>query len=310
MMRLRFLASLLFAGLLLAQRAPVESAWDLLAKGQRKQAIAALHEILKANAGDADARLLLGSILSEDGEHSEAIEQLSQAVRLRPSSAEARNALGEALNGFGDTKTAREAFEKAVALDPDNHFLWRFPRQRLEAEEIRDSILSVSGTLDRTMGGSLMKFKPRDYVTSTASNDSIDYSVHRRAVYLPVIRAAVYDVYTAFDFGDPSVMNGDRSSTTIAPQALFMLNSGIVLNATKAQAELLLKPTDLDDAGRVRQLYLNCYGRPATQTEITQALGFVKRFEVAYAKSPNPKLRAWQSLCKSVIAANEFIYVE
>ena len=118
MMRLRFLASLLFAGLLLAQRAPVESAWDLLAKGQRKQAIAALHEILKANAGDADARLLLGSILSEDGEHSEAIEQLSQAVRLRPSSAEARNALGEALNGFGDTKTAREAFEKAVALDP------------------------------------------------------------------------------------------------------------------------------------------------------------------------------------------------
>lgn len=117
-MCLRFLASLLIAGLLPAQRAPVESAWDLLTKGQRKQAKDVLHEILNANPGDADARLLLGSILSDDGEHSEAIAQLSQAVRLRPQSAEARNALGEASNSFGDTTTAREAFEKAVMLDP------------------------------------------------------------------------------------------------------------------------------------------------------------------------------------------------
>lgn len=114
----RFLAALAFAGLLLAQRAPVENAWDLLAKGERKQAIGALHEILKTNPADADARLLLGSILAEDGERSESIAQLTEAVRLRPQSAETRNALGEALNGFGETKTARGAFEKAVALDP------------------------------------------------------------------------------------------------------------------------------------------------------------------------------------------------
>lgn len=114
----RFLAALAFAGLLLAQRAPVENAWDLLAKGERKQAIRALHEILKTNPADADARLLLGSILAEDGERSESIAQLTEAVRLRPQSAETRNALGEALNGFAETKTARGAFEKAVALDP------------------------------------------------------------------------------------------------------------------------------------------------------------------------------------------------
>ena len=200
--------------------------------------------------------------------------------------------------------------KKAGDLDPDNHSLWRFPRQRLEAEAIRDSIFAVSGTLDRTTGGSLMKFKPREYVTSTESKDSIDYNVPRRAVYLPVIRAAVYDVYTAFDFGDPSVMNGDRSSTTIAPQALFMLNSSIVLKATRAQAESLLNQANLDDANKVRLLYMTCYGRSATQPEVNRALDFVKRFEVLYAKSPNPKLSAWQSLCKSVIAANEFIYVE
>ncbi len=115
---LRFLSALAFAGLLLAQRAPIEDAWDLLAKGERKQAIRALHDILKTNPGDADARLLLGSILAEDGERSESIAQLTEAVRLRPQSAETRNALGEAFNGFGETKTARAEFEKAVALDP------------------------------------------------------------------------------------------------------------------------------------------------------------------------------------------------
>jgi len=115
---IRFLTTLACAGLLLAQRTPVEEAWDLLAKGERKQAIRVLHEIIKANPRDADARLVLGSALMEDGERAESIAQLSEAVRLRPRSAEAHNALGEAFNNFGETKAARGAFEKAVGLDP------------------------------------------------------------------------------------------------------------------------------------------------------------------------------------------------
>ncbi|MEI7984804.1 MAG: DUF1553 domain-containing protein [Armatimonadota bacterium] len=199
---------------------------------------------------------------------------------------------------------------KAANLDPDDRMLWRFPRKRLEAEAIRDSILSVAGTLDRKMGGSLMNFQPREYVTSTASSDPIDYNGNRRAVYLPVIRAALYDVYTAFDFGDPTVMNGDRSSTTVAPQALFMLNSKVMMNATKAMAESTLKKTGLSDSQRIRLLYLTCYGRPATDAEVTLSLGFLGRFQTAYAKAKDPRMSAWQSLCKSLIAANEFIYVE
>ncbi|WP_394796005.1 DUF1553 domain-containing protein [Armatimonas sp.] len=199
---------------------------------------------------------------------------------------------------------------KAAALDPDNHLLWRFPRHRLEAEEIRDSILAVAGTLDKTMGGTLLNFRPRQYVTSTANADPVKYDSRRRAVYLPVVRSALYDVYTAFDFGDPTVMNGDRPSTTVAPQALFMLNSSVVLSATKAQSEALLKQTDLDDAERVRLLYLTCYGRPATTAELLRAFDFLTRFEAAYTKAPNPRLSAWQSLCKSLIAANEFLYVD
>ncbi|MEQ1933513.1 MAG: DUF1549 domain-containing protein, partial [Fimbriimonadaceae bacterium] len=200
--------------------------------------------------------------------------------------------------------------KKAVALDPDNRFLWRFPRKRLEAEAIRDSIWSVAGKLDRKMGGSMMTFKPRAYVTGTDSADPIKYDSPRRAVYLPVIRAALYDVYTAFDFGDPSVMNGDRPSTTIAPQALFMLNSSVVLAATKLQSEAIVKQSHLTDQQRVRQLYLTCFGRPAKDAEVSTALKFLARFEVAYKSAKDPRLSAWQSLCKSLIASNEFIYVE
>ncbi len=200
--------------------------------------------------------------------------------------------------------------KKAGDLDPDNRYLWRFPRKRLEAEAIRDSIWAVAGKLDRKMGGTLLNFKPREYVSGTDSADKVNYSSPRRAVYLPVIRSALYDVYTAFDFGDPSVMNGDRSSTTIAPQALFMLNGPVVLSATKSQAEAILKRTDLNDSQRVRQLYLTCYGRPAKDSEVSLALKYLGQFEVAYAKAKDPRLSAWQSLCKSLIAANEFIYVE
>jgi len=113
------LAALVCAGLLLAQRKPIEEAWDLAMKGQRPQAIQLLHQIIKDNPRDADARLLLGSLLQEEGNRAETIAQLTEAVRLRPRSAEAQNALGEALIAFGDPKAARAPFEKAVSLDPN-----------------------------------------------------------------------------------------------------------------------------------------------------------------------------------------------
>ena len=109
---------LLCAVSLPAQPKPVEEAWALLAKGQRPQAIRLLYDIVKTNPRDADARLLLGSVLQEEGDGAGSIAQLTEAVRLRPRSAEAQNALGEAFNAFGEAKAARGPLEKAVALDP------------------------------------------------------------------------------------------------------------------------------------------------------------------------------------------------
>ena len=160
----------------------------------------------------------------------------------------------------------------------------------------------------------MLNFKERQYVTDTANRDPVNYESPRRSVYLPVVRSALYEVYTAFDFGDPTVMNGDRSSTTVAPQALFVMNSSIVLSQTAKLASELTGNGKLSDQQRVTLLYERCLNRSARPDELKQALAFVDHiFSALATREVDPvkrKLKAWQSLCKTVIATNEFIVVE
>ncbi len=203
---------------------------------------------------------------------------------------------------------------RASEIDPENRLHWRSDRRRLEVEAIRDSLLALSGQLDRKLGGTLLAFKDREYVTSTANSDPVNYRSSRRSVYLPVIRSALYDVYTAFDFGDPTVMNGDRPTTTVAPQALFMMNSSLVLEQTKAMAARLLALKELDDAGRFRRAYEDCYGRLPTAPETARTLSYIDRFDAAYRPmepdQEKRRQRVWQSICKTLVAASDFIYVD
>lgn len=114
----RMLVSLALASLLLAQRPPVEDAWDLLAAGKHREAAELLRKIVRTNPSNAEARLLLGSILVEEGNFTDAIPQLKEAVRLQPRSADAHNALAEAYSGAGDAAAARAEWEATVRLDP------------------------------------------------------------------------------------------------------------------------------------------------------------------------------------------------
>ena len=114
----RLLAALACAALLEAQQSPVEQAWALVAKGQRSEAIQLLTKVVQSSPGNADARLLLGSLFQVAGQRDACLEQLNAAVKLRPGSAEAQNALGEAYMAFGEPQLARGPFESAVARDP------------------------------------------------------------------------------------------------------------------------------------------------------------------------------------------------
>ena len=114
----RALLAIACASFAMAQKPAVETAWQLVAQGKQDQAVKLLRDVIKGDPRNADARLLLGSLLMEGGQRAESIAQLGEAVRLLPKSAEAHNALGEAYNTFGEISKARPEFERAVGLDP------------------------------------------------------------------------------------------------------------------------------------------------------------------------------------------------
>jgi hypothetical protein len=206
------------------------------------------------------------------------------------------------------------AAENAAAsqVDPENHWHWRANVRRLEAEAVRDSLLAVSGLLDRSMGGSLLHVKNREYLFDHTSRDGTKYDSLRRSLYLPVIRNNVYDVFQLFDFPDPAVPNGDRATTTVAPQALFLMNSAWVAKMCDRLSENLLQ-TDADDHSRLLRLYRKAYGRTPTDDEVAHALELVRGVEAALstreADGPKRRRQAWACLCQTVVSANEFVYV-
>jgi hypothetical protein len=198
--------------------------------------------------------------------------------------------------------------------DPENRFHGRANVRRLEAEAIRDAILAVGGVLDKSQEGSMLHVKNREYLFDHTSKDTTSYDSRRRSLYLPVIRNNVYDVFQLFDYPDPAVPSGDRATTTVAPQALFLLNSDFTMKICDHLAESLFKEAGLDDAGRVWHLYVKAYGREATDAETAKAIALVRDVDRAMQKrEPNldrRRLLAWSSLCQVVLSANEFVYVK
>ncbi len=191
--------------------------------------------------------------------------------------------------------------------DPANELWWRFNRRRLLAEEIRDTLLDIEGTLEHGMQQQLMTHKPREYVTGTGFKN-VNFNFKCRSVYVPVIRSAVYPMMTAFDFGDPAVIQGQRASTTAASQALFMMNDTLVLNASRAIAKQTLAT---EPAKRIPMLYQKILLRPPTAAEQSRARAYVQHLtDQLPADAKDHAQRVWQSLARVLLASNEFMFVD
>jgi hypothetical protein len=173
-------------------------------------------------------------------------------------------------------------------------------------------MLAVSGLLDRTMSGTLLKANPRQYVNSTGSKRYDGYDSARRSVYLPIIRSGVFEVLQTLDFPDPSVPNGQRNTSTIPTQALLLLNSSLADKTSEALAAAVLNAGS-DEAGRIEQAYRLALGRAPTTAESARVSAYLKKS--AAAADPNAgteqqRLLAWRGLCRVLLASNEFIFVE
>ena len=193
--------------------------------------------------------------------------------------------------------------------DPQNQLLSRFERRRLEVEEIRDGLLSLDGSLDLAMGGTLQT----GFGTDTEnSNDRLSLkpeTVHRRMVYVPLRRANLPTLLNLFDFGDATTSMGKRSHTNVAPQALFMMNSEFVADRARNLATRL-EEENTDPARRIDRAYLITLNRMPEVEERQAALAYLGDFTGRFEGQKAPGLNAWGSFCRILMASNDFMYVD
>jgi hypothetical protein len=192
-----------------------------------------------------------------------------------------------------------------TAIDPGNELHWRANVRRLEVEALRDSLLDVAGRLeiDRPEGINVAGTggKGRWGVTRSLLGVESPY----RTVYLPVLRSQLPDLYTTFDFPDPSQIQGQREVTTVAPQALFLLNGDLTVDCARDAARIVLDGEATTDAARGQAAYLRILGRPATDDEERDAVAFLAALDPEGSQR-DPVLYRWTALVQALLATAEF----
>lgn len=183
--------------------------------------------------------------------------------------------------------------ETRAAKDRENQLLWRRAPRRLEGEVIRDSMLALSGMLDRTMLGP----------------GTLDQNMKRRSVYFFIKRSKLIPMMMLFDWPEHLVSIGSRSSTTIAPQALMFLNSPQGRQYAEAFARRLSGKTNKD---LVEDGINHAFGRSASQRETKLLSGFIEGQEVAHKEAghKSPRQAALTDFCQTLFCMNEFVYVD
>ncbi len=184
--------------------------------------------------------------------------------------------------------------------DPDNHLFWHANRRRLEAECLRDTVLSVSGELKLEIGGS-----------AVPTNLNADYGYKntdtRRSLYVPAFRNTPLEMLEAFDVADPSVVTGHRNVSTVAPQALYLLNHPFIIEQAQTAAKRALKETGLDDKARIEKAYRTALGRLPSDGELNVALKFVSQNTATAAEAV--RLEAWTLFYQTLFASVDFRYL-
>ncbi len=206
---------------------------------------------------------------------------------------------------------ARARGARLDEADPENRLLSHFPMRRLEAEEIRDSLLAVAGLLDLSMGGKTVPLRNRQFVFNHTSKDATKYDSTRRALYLPVIRNNLYDLFQQFDYPDPAVSTGQRNSTIVSPQALLLMNSPLAGQGARGFASRLKTGASLEE--KVRRAMQLAYARPARADDLQNARDFLTAADAALASTESDpaarEAKAWELLCQAWMMTNEFIHI-
>lgn len=200
----------------------------------------------------------------------------------------------------------------AAQVDPENRLLSHANRRRLDAECIRDTILMVSGQLRLDVGGpNIQVTGPVNGVKADPVN-SLEYSYRftdtRRSLYTPAFRNNRLELFEVFDFGDINQESGRRNTSTVATQALYLMNHPFIMEQAKLAATKALAVAKLDDATRIERAYRASLGREPTVREKELALRFVTE-PAGDGKPEEARLKAWAQFYQTLFACMDFRYI-
>ena len=197
----------------------------------------------------------------------------------------------------------------ADEADPDNRWLHKMPIRRLEAEEIRDAMLAVSGRLDRSLFGTsvppyltpFMAGRGRPKVSGPLDGNG------RRSLYLGVRRNFLNPLFLAFDYPTPFTSMGKRNVSNVPAQALTMMNNPLVLQQAELWAKATLANKQATPQDRISGMYMAALGRPPSPVELAEADAFLEEQARIYGQPDD--LRAWTDLGHVLFNVKEFIFV-
>jgi hypothetical protein len=200
---------------------------------------------------------------------------------------------GSAPEGSSNTNSRHQGADaprSPETLDPENRLLWRMNRRRLDFEGLRDSLLFAAGSLDRQIGG-----PPVNLLAGTP----------RRAVYGFIDRLALPGLLRTFDFPSPDTTSPLRDTTTVAPQALYLMNSPFALDCAQKLARRSESPGDKDFLRRVTRLHQLALSRVPTPDELRLAEEF-------FGSEPAARESAvtWERYAQALLLSNEFAFVD
>lgn len=213
----------------------------------------------------------------------------------------------------------KKVMEKGSQVDPQNYLLWRMPLRRLESEALRDSVLAVSGKLNRTHGGPPIPLKnnPDGSVEIATEKLASPDDRFRRSIYVTARRNYHLTELNVFD--QPVVRHNctRRENSAVVLQSLAMLNSAFIFEQANYFAERVVRVAGKEDDARIEAAFRIALARPPTEKERELSRSFYSR-QASRAREKQddgqdaapPPITALQSLCQMILNTNEFMYVQ
>jgi cytochrome c553 len=206
--------------------------------------------------------------------------------------------------------------DQAYEIDPDNRLLWRASPRRLDAESIRDAMLTASGQIELApLHGSVVANVGDGYIGKGIEPERFsNVTAHYRSVYLPIVRDFVPEALDIFDFAEPSLVVATRDVTNVPVQALYLLNNGFVREQAAAMAKRIIA-TPLAHPERIALAYELALSRPPTEAERTRAEKYLLDegwglVPVKDGKVEDAALLSWSTFCQALFACAEFRYLK